>query len=405
MHYARRSAGQVLFEIQMGFVSRGASIAWLSQYPSEAEILFPPRASAALDPSTSGILPPPCLASVRALPCLCPCSLSQQADGRTPLCAVTALEVRGSRVEGTVVVVELTPTMKAPDGLRTGSEDVRAASLAREAERREMAEFDAKLAAANEVAAEAAERAKWAIVEREQATRERVAAEEETQRAWDGSAKVLREVEARAASELTRVKQAAAEDVRRLKEAAAERKRADDAKRRMAEVRPVAILWNPPSICFHRHPPSPSTTLSLVQVRTAAARRQAAATASALAQSRATEAQMAAAQATDSEARECDWTRSPSLTICHLRSPLLIFCHLRSLQARARAEAALRTRNEEVAAARAAQELAEQRAAVAMESEERASAARLEAMESSRRSKVASALGATQLQVANNRAR
>ena len=35
MGYARRAPGMILFEIQQGFVARGASIAWLSQYPDE----------------------------------------------------------------------------------------------------------------------------------------------------------------------------------------------------------------------------------------------------------------------------------------------------------------------------------------------------------------------------------
>ena len=35
MAYARRAPGMILFEIQQGFVARGASIAWLSQYPLE----------------------------------------------------------------------------------------------------------------------------------------------------------------------------------------------------------------------------------------------------------------------------------------------------------------------------------------------------------------------------------
>ena len=38
MHYARRAKGRVLFELDQGMVSRGASISWLSQYPSEDEV-------------------------------------------------------------------------------------------------------------------------------------------------------------------------------------------------------------------------------------------------------------------------------------------------------------------------------------------------------------------------------
>lgn len=32
MKYARRAPGMILFEIDQGFVARGASISWLSQY-------------------------------------------------------------------------------------------------------------------------------------------------------------------------------------------------------------------------------------------------------------------------------------------------------------------------------------------------------------------------------------
>ena len=32
----------MLFEAQMGLVDRGADISWLSQYPEESEVLYPP---------------------------------------------------------------------------------------------------------------------------------------------------------------------------------------------------------------------------------------------------------------------------------------------------------------------------------------------------------------------------
>ena len=91
MKYARRAPGKVLFEIQQGFVARGASISWLSQYPNEEEILFPP---------------------------------------------LTALEVRESRVEGSVLIVNLQPSMKPPS-IKTGNADVQAQK--REAQQLEMA--------------------------------------------------------------------------------------------------------------------------------------------------------------------------------------------------------------------------------------------------------------------------
>ena len=41
--YALASKGaRLIFEVHQGAVSRGADISWLSQFPSEAEILFPP---------------------------------------------------------------------------------------------------------------------------------------------------------------------------------------------------------------------------------------------------------------------------------------------------------------------------------------------------------------------------
>ena len=42
LDYAQRSATGIVFEVQMGMIDRGAEIAWLSQYPHEAEILFAP---------------------------------------------------------------------------------------------------------------------------------------------------------------------------------------------------------------------------------------------------------------------------------------------------------------------------------------------------------------------------
>jgi len=46
LEYARRREGKgqaaVVFEMEQGFVDRGADLSWLSIYPEEAEFLFPP---------------------------------------------------------------------------------------------------------------------------------------------------------------------------------------------------------------------------------------------------------------------------------------------------------------------------------------------------------------------------
>ena len=42
MKYAMYSGAPVIFEVQQGMVAKGADISWLSQFPSEAEVLFGP---------------------------------------------------------------------------------------------------------------------------------------------------------------------------------------------------------------------------------------------------------------------------------------------------------------------------------------------------------------------------
>ena len=62
---------------------------------------------------------------------------------RSPL---TALEVVTSRVEGAVIVVELAASMRPPDSIQTGFEDVQRFAVRREAAAREKEERDAKMA-------------------------------------------------------------------------------------------------------------------------------------------------------------------------------------------------------------------------------------------------------------------
>ena len=79
MAYARRAPGMILFEIHQGFVARGASISWLSQYPNEEEILFPP---------------------------------------------LTTLEVTSTSVDGAVIIVSLRASLKEPGSLKAGVRDI-----------------------------------------------------------------------------------------------------------------------------------------------------------------------------------------------------------------------------------------------------------------------------------------
>ena len=79
LNYANRGSAKVLFEIRQGLVARGASVMWLSQYPTEAEITFPP---------------------------------------------LTALEMSGSRIDGAVIIVELIASMRPPNSIEAGLESV-----------------------------------------------------------------------------------------------------------------------------------------------------------------------------------------------------------------------------------------------------------------------------------------
>ncbi|KAL1510688.1 hypothetical protein AB1Y20_006983 [Prymnesium parvum] len=76
LDYAVTSKAAVLFQIQEGFVDRGADLSWLSQYPHEREITFPP---------------------------------------------LTSLEVTGKQVEGTVLVVNLAPRRHDAPTMRDAS--------------------------------------------------------------------------------------------------------------------------------------------------------------------------------------------------------------------------------------------------------------------------------------------
>lgn len=50
VEYASKSAGSLLMELEQGMTDRGAEISWLSQYPAEAEVCFPPLTAVCLLP-------------------------------------------------------------------------------------------------------------------------------------------------------------------------------------------------------------------------------------------------------------------------------------------------------------------------------------------------------------------
>ena len=86
LEYAQQSQAGVIFQIHQAMVDRGADLSWLSQYPFEAEVTFP---------------------------CL------------------TALETRDSHVEGSTIVVEMTPRLvdeldqvSAPEQKKSGGSSI-----------------------------------------------------------------------------------------------------------------------------------------------------------------------------------------------------------------------------------------------------------------------------------------
>lgn len=111
MDYAKRSKIKLIFEIQQGMVARGADIGWLSMYPNEAEILFPP---------------------------------------------LTACEVVRTRIDGSTLVVELRPG-SAPASLMEKSVEEKEEDERIERERAKV-EAEARKKAIDEVARS---RAKW----------------------------------------------------------------------------------------------------------------------------------------------------------------------------------------------------------------------------------------------------
>ena len=111
MEYAKMSGVKLVFEVQQGMVARGADISWLSMYPAEDEVLFPP---------------------------------------------LVACEVIKKRIEGSLVVVELRPGVAASE-LQEASLQDQEANAAAEAERQ--AAEDARLRQMIDSAAKS--RARW----------------------------------------------------------------------------------------------------------------------------------------------------------------------------------------------------------------------------------------------------
>ena len=118
MHYARRSPSKILFEVQQGMVARGASVSWLSQYPTEEEIIFPP---------------------------------------------LTVLEVTRMKVDGTIIIAEVSPSVPKPSAAQ-GDEDALKAhdERMRLMSETEQALLEAQTARAREMEARhQAEKARW----------------------------------------------------------------------------------------------------------------------------------------------------------------------------------------------------------------------------------------------------
>ena len=105
MAYARRAPGMILFEIQQGFVARGASIAWLSQVPTSLPASLPARLHL-----SACLYLPPCLHRHR---------LALAGAGRTPCAAAAAGGAGGGRRRRAVVACHpRTPAQDPPSVAR-----------------------------------------------------------------------------------------------------------------------------------------------------------------------------------------------------------------------------------------------------------------------------------------------
>ena len=119
LKYVRRSAAKLLFEVHQGMAARGAEISWLSQFPAEDEgaLCRPERI-----PPPADVMPPVPLHTL---------SDSCVAVLFAPL---TALEVKGTRVEGRVLVIEIRPNA-AKVSLQERSLDIKRRERAMQVER------------------------------------------------------------------------------------------------------------------------------------------------------------------------------------------------------------------------------------------------------------------------------
>lgn len=93
MDYAKRSGIKLLFELQQGMVARGADVSWLSMYPNEDEVCK-------LMPCAPLLAPIYSRASI-----VCARVLLAQ----VLFAPLTACEVHQTRIEGSVLIVELRP--------------------------------------------------------------------------------------------------------------------------------------------------------------------------------------------------------------------------------------------------------------------------------------------------------
>ena len=100
--YAAGAGAPLIFEIHQGMTARGADVGWLSQFPSEREILFPPLTALEVSRHASHSAPRPV-----------------HGQRTTHAAALCAPQVSRMRSDGAFVVCELRPSISSAPEPRT----------------------------------------------------------------------------------------------------------------------------------------------------------------------------------------------------------------------------------------------------------------------------------------------